>query len=297
MSPLFLLITGPRLAAWLWTLGLLFGGGLVPAPAHAAMPVPQVQEMRLQFLDNGSQQTLGHFERGQVMPPVQAQIRYQGRGLLRARWEVVQPGDAAPGPLELAPEADLFGPLRAQQRRYTVLEHVTTYLPPSGYVTLPGPNPRRLPNLRDGTYTLLLRLQTTGLASATDVIRFRQPVLRYHIGPAANTAQRGTPPAEPLLAVAPQGLVPADRPLRFSWHALASAKLYRLELQRGGQLLHAARVRPDEGPDGLARYTLPGFVQQQLGTEPARWRVVTLDNAGSPLSASRWVALHWAAEP
>lgn len=271
----------------------LLGAALLAPAAQAAMPVPLVQEIRLQFLDNGGHQSIGFFERGQVMPPVQAQIRYQGRGMLRARWEVIEPGDLQPDPIDLAPAQDLLGSLRARQHAYTVLKRVNTYLAPTGFATLPGPPPQLLPKQRDGHYTLMLRLESSGRALPTDVVEFSVPVLRYHIGQSAGPAMRGSAAPEPLHVVAPQGLVFGDRPLSFSWQPQASAKLYRLEVQREGQLVYAARVQPDAGSDTLTRFTLPGFAQQRLGTAPARWRVVTLANDGSALGESRWVDLQW----
>lgn len=298
------------------TLGLLLGSGPSTAPlylvidASAAAPVflvakvfvtgPDVKEMRLSFLDNGGHQPVGFYQRGQVLPPLQAQIRYAGRGMLRARWEVIQPGDPAPTLLDLVPEGDLAWQDRARQHRYTVLQRVDTYLPPVGVATPAGPSPRLLPNERDGLYTVLLRIEPTvpvgdfGESPVDEAPAFLLPVLRYHIGAATGPAMRGSETPEPISVVAPQGLVFSDRPLAFSWHARADVKLYRLELERSGQLIYAARVQP-EGGMGIARFTLPGFAQQQLGTQPARWRVVTLDNDGGVLSESRWVELQWAA--
>lgn len=297
-------------------LALLLGSGPSTAPlylvisyATVAEPVflvvkvfvtgPDVREMRLSFLDNGGHQPVGFFQRGQVLPPLQAQIRYAGRGMLRARWEVIQPGDPAPTLLDLVPEGDLAWPDRARQHRYTVLQRLDTYLPPVGVATIAGPSPRLLPNDRDGMYTVLLRIEPTvllgdsGASPTEEAPAFLLPVLRYHIGAATGPAMRGSETPEPISVVAPQGLVFSDRPLAFSWHTRADMKLYRLELEREGQLVYAARVQPDGGA-GIARFTLPGFAQRQLGTQPARWRVVTLDNEGGVLSESRWVDLQWA---
>lgn len=295
-------------------LALLLGNGASMGPlflvidATAAAPVflvvkvfvtgPDVREMRLSFLDNGGHQPVGFYQRGQVLPPLQAQIRYAGRGMLRARWEVIQPGDPAPTLLDLVPEGDLAWPDRARQHRYTVLQRVDTYLPPVGVTTIAGPSPRLLPNDRDGLYTVLLRIEPTvllgdsGASPIDEAPAFLLPVLRYHIGAATGPAMRGSETPEPISVVAPQGLVFNDRPLAFSWHARADVKLYRLELEREGQLIYAARVQPDSGA-GIARFTLPGFAQRQVGTQPASWRVVTLDNDGGVLSESRWVELQW----
>lgn len=275
----------------------VLGVALLAPAAQAAMPVPLVQEIRLQFLDNGGHQSIGFFERGQVMPPMQAQIRYQGRGMLRARWEVIEPDDPQPDlATDLLPEKSITAELRARQHRYTVLKRVNLYLAPTGFVTLPGPPPQLLPKQRDGHYTVLLRLEQATLpATVAEPAPLRLPVLRYHIGQSAGPAMRGSAPSEPLRVIAPQSPVFSDRPLSFSWQPQASAKLYRLEVQRNGQLVYAARVQPEAASSNLARFTLPGFAQQQLGTAPARWRVVTLANDGSTLNESRWVDLQWAA--
>ncbi|HEX7038085.1 MAG TPA: hypothetical protein VF210_20130, partial [Pseudomonadales bacterium] len=86
---------------------------------------------------------------GAVPPPVAAEITYSGTGRLVGRWEVVMPGEELPTPQDLLPEASLPPDQRGLQRRYTPIGRFNVFLPPVGRITLPGPDPSRLPTALD----------------------------------------------------------------------------------------------------------------------------------------------------
>src|SRR5690606_10261608 len=56
---------------------------------------------------------------GALPPPIEARIAFNGTGRLRARWEIVRPGEDRPTAEDLLPEAALPLELRGQQRRFT----------------------------------------------------------------------------------------------------------------------------------------------------------------------------------
>ena len=96
-----------------------------------------------------------------TVPPLQADIAYNGTGRLRGRWEVVLPGDERPTSDDLLTEATLPPEARGTQRHYTELQRFNVFLPPTGRVTLSGPDVTRIPTTIEGTYLILLRIEAT----------------------------------------------------------------------------------------------------------------------------------------
>lgn len=258
-----------------------------------------LMDVRLAFQVDGARPTVLLLERGQTPPPLAARILYNGGGVLRGRWEVVRPGDPEPTDDDLLTEATLPPELRAQQRRWALVQRFEHVLPPTGDTTLPGPDPARLPVDADGAYKLLLRIEAsddkeatsnTGggrLALAGGVAGFPMPVLRYVVGGAASVdAAAGDAPA--LLAPADAAGLASE--LAFAWVDPPGAALLRLELQQladgePAEVL-SAFVRP-----GVGRYDAPPwFVQARQGRR-LRWRVVALDLDGRAVGRSAWRAL------
>ncbi|MBI5716428.1 MAG: hypothetical protein HZC37_01930 [Burkholderiales bacterium] len=254
-------------------------------------------EVRLGFDVAGTAPTVLVLARGQTPPRAAARILYNGSGTLRGRWEVVLPGDPEPSEDDLLTEATLPPERRAAQRRWTVVERFDRFLPPTGEVTLPGPDPARLPVHADGGYKLLLRIEASDdregrsdlgggrQAVAGGVAGFAMPVLRYAVG--GGVAAGG--------ASAPMLLAPAARPrageaLEFAWIDTAGAALLRLEVQPadGGAEVLSALVKP-----GVARYAPPPWVVQAQRGKPLRWRVVALNDRGDEVAASDWRPLIW----
>ncbi len=248
-------------------------------------------DIRLGFRDGGGLQNIGFFKRGQLLPAVSAMLRYQGAGLLRARWEIVGPGDTPPTALDLRAEASLTPLERAQQHRYRVLERVNIYLPASGQAVLSGPAPRLLPNEQYGQYLLLLRIETSdsvaGVPSGT--APFLLPVLRYYVGESSGPVARTKLVPEAINLVAPQSGAKLDKDaaLTFQWLENENVSLYRLEIEANGKQVYAARIRPS-AQSGINRYTAPPFIAASLVDKAVRWRVVALAGDGQFVGESDW---------
>ncbi|MDP3225760.1 MAG: hypothetical protein Q8M96_21720 [Rubrivivax sp.] len=260
-------------------------------------------DVRLAFDTAGQRPTVLALERGQTPPRASARLLYNGSGTLRGRWEVVQPGDPEPSEDDLLTAATLPVEQRALQRRFTLLERFDIFLPPTGEVTLPGPDPARLPVLLDGPYKVLLRVEASddkegqsntggGVALGGGVAGFAMPVLRYHVGAGAagHVAARAGSDAPSLLAPAAGDVLEAA--LAFAWVDGDGASLMRLEVEgqaEAGQPaveLLSALVRP-----GVGRYEAPPwFVEAQKGKR-LRWRVLALEARGAVLAGSHWRAL------
>ncbi len=261
-------------------------------------------EVRLAFAVQGAQPAVLTLERGEAPPRAAARIRYNGNGVLRGRWELVQPGDPEPELDDLLTEATLPVEQRAQQRRWTLVERFERILPPNGELVLMGPDPSRLPIHADGPYKLLLRIEATEdkegnsdtgggrVAFAGGVAAFPLPVLRLAVG-----AALGTLGAEPLLltptAASDTGGAagPMAAAAEFSWVDPPGAMLLRLELRGAAEAeaeVLSALVRP-----GVGRYAAPPWVVAEQRSKPLRWRVVALGAGGGALGASEWRALVW----
>jgi hypothetical protein len=231
------------------------------------------------------------------VPAVEAVIAYNGTGRLKGRWEVVLPGEEPPSETDLLTEATLPIEERAQQRRYTQLSTFNVLLAPNGKYTLPGPDTSRLPNSVAGEYLLLLRVEATdekegdsslaavgvgpGVVHSGAVAGFALPVLRYYIGsgPSAQLNNDVT-----LLLPSDRVTLSAGQAIEFSWSSSAVVSFYRLEVvAMSGQPLLSAVLLPGNG-----FYRAPPWLQQKIGHDVARWRVVALDRSGLEFSASVW---------
>ncbi|HEX4936296.1 MAG TPA: hypothetical protein VFV33_24110 [Gemmatimonadaceae bacterium] len=243
---------------------------------------------------------------GSEVPPFEARIAYTGTGRLAGRWEVVLPGEELPTDEDLLTEATLPREKRGTQRRYTQLGRFNVFLPPTGRVVLPGPDPSRLPSSVDGVYHVLLRVEATpdkegdsnlgavgagtGIVTSGGVAGFPMPMLRYVVGsgdlaPIANALAR-----EDVALVAPRAgaVVARDSSVTFAWAAAVSATLYRLELETssGGALFTALVASP------MASYRTPPFLSPRLAEAGSiRWRVVATNADGREVARSRWGSL------
>ncbi|MDO9092675.1 MAG: hypothetical protein Q8R98_00195 [Rubrivivax sp.] len=263
-------------------------------------------DVRLAFDTAGQRPTVLALERGQTPPRASARLLYNGSGTLRGRWEVVQPGDPEPSEDDLLTAATLPVEQRALQRRFTLLERFDIFLPPTGEVTLPGPDPARLPVALDGPYKVLLRVEAsddkegqsnTGggrVALGGGVAGFAMPVLRYHVGAGAlpGTGVQGS--SRSMVLLSPDAEASNEGRLTFAWVDPEGATLLQLEVrtQPAGAAaapaveLLSAWVRP-----GVGRYEAPPwFVAAQKG-QRLLWRVQAMDLQGAVLSASDWRAV------
>lgn len=258
----------------------LTGGG-------ARVPLA-LTEVRLGF---ASEQPVATVETGGRLPPIEATISYNGTGQLRGRWEVVFPGEEPPSSRDLLTEGTLPPTERGTQRRYTLVDRFSVFLPPSSRaVTLPVPDPARLPSVAGGLHLVLLRIEATderegissleqagateqGLIPTGGVAGFPLPVLRYFVGSApAGASARGFV----LLAPEPGASTAAGAPLVFTWNAAPGASMYRLEVEtEAGAELLSATVKP-----GAESYRAPSWLAEKAAGGALRWRVKVLDADG-----------------
>jgi hypothetical protein len=263
----------------------LAGGG-------ARVPLALI-DVRLSFaVDRGAPA----LQQGELAPPVQAEIRYNGSGRLKGRWEIVSPGEDPPSARDLLTEATLPPEERAQQRRYTQLGRFNVHLPPTGKIVLPGPDPKRLPTQIEGLYHVLLRIEATddkegdsnlalagagqGIVHSGAVAGFPIPPLRYYVGNAFDPGANSH--ALSLLTPAPRAPWPATQPLTFAWSQTPAAMLYRLEVAEGTVVRHAAVLQ-----QGVGTYLAPGWLAQS-GAAPLRWRVTAIGPQGDVVQQTEW---------
>ena len=188
---------------------------------------------------------------------VHAELVYQGSGQMSAHWLVTRPGD--PQPEEIV--------------------RIDTFLPPSGKISLAGPEWARLPQDAQGAYTVRLEIERIVDKQGPAEIRMAAalPVLRYWVGP--ETAMALTAPEDGAT------LPPSAAELRFVTGARA---LYRLEIT--DSLEHPIlRVLL---PAGASSYRLPSWIGEKLGEARAmNWRLTALTDAGEVESSTTWWSL------
>ncbi|HKZ77669.1 MAG TPA: hypothetical protein VJ124_05040, partial [Pyrinomonadaceae bacterium] len=92
---------------------------------------------------------------GDRLPPIKAEIAYNGTGRLKGRWEAVKPGEELPSERDLLTEATLPIEERGKQRHYTQISTFNELLPPTGKFVLPGPDVSQLPTKVEGQYLVL----------------------------------------------------------------------------------------------------------------------------------------------
>jgi hypothetical protein len=256
-------------------------------------------DVHLQF---DGQDAIPFIAAGGAPPRVAARISYTGTGRLTGRWEVVLPGEDPPSTRDLLTEASLPLDERGAQRRFAQLERFSVFLPPDGRVTLPGPDPGRLPSAIEGTYQVLLRVEAsddregdsnlseagagTGVIHSGAVAGFPLPVLRYVVaGEGARTPDASVSTFRLLGArdgdtltvgggVTALWIPPEERGVEF----------YRVEVatDRGDALFSALL------PRAARRYDVPAWAIAKGAGTPIRWRVSALGASGTALRSSAW---------
>lgn len=238
--------------------------------------------------------------RGERPPPLTAEIAYTGSGTLRGRWEVVLPGDEPPTRNDLLTEGSLPPAERGLRRRYLEIERFNVLLLPTGRVTLPGPDPARLPTSVDGAYMILLRIEVSDdgfgdtrveSAGGRMVVRngaaaaFPMPTLRYFVGD-SQTRTRVSAAVPVLLRLPlPDAFLAPDSALTLSWLSDSRAGRHRVEIERSSD---RESVLSAVIPEGVESYDVPPFVLARVSDEGVRWRVVALDAAGVEVGRSEW---------
>ena len=235
------------------------------------------------------------------LPQPTAEITYTGTGRLKGRWELVKPGDELPSDRDLLTEAALPIEERGLQRRYTELSRFNIYLPPTGRMTLPGPEVWRMQSKLEGMYLILLRVESVddgradsrldnvgagpAVVHSGGVAGFALPTLRYFVG-AGGTVLAAGPKSLALLSPDENAVVSTSTPVDFTWSEVESAAYYRIELEytSGDTLLSA--VVPQ---GGAAFYRAPSWIGEKAlkgGHGPAeiRWRVKAFDERGKTMA-------------
>ena len=237
----------------------------------------------------------------EILPRIEAEISYTGTGRLAGRWEIVLPGETPPSQEDLLTEATLPLERRGTQRRYTQLSRFNVFLPPTGRVVLPGPEPDRLPTTADGVYHILLRIEATsdkeadsnlgavgagtGIVPAGAVAGFPMPVLSYVVGSGQSLPvdEPVTRDAVMLLFPRPRAEVAPDSTF-FTWQHIERASIYRIELETAdGEPLLSAVL-----PATRTLYRAPPWLGEQAGAVAFRWRVTATDEGGRAIARSAW---------
>jgi len=241
---------------------------------------------------------------GALAPALSAEITYNGTGRLKGRWEVVLPGEELPESRDLLTEASLPLEERGTQRRYRELERFNLFLPPTGRIVVPGPDPRGIPTDVSGTYLVLLRVEAsdekegdsdlgvtgagTGVVHSGAVAGFPLPTLRYLVGSGGSEL---SPPSAPatgnfsLLTPPDNTTLGAGQPATFNWVELTGAALYRLEIQ---SIEDRAPLLTALLPPGSPRYIAPPWLAEKAAGKAIRWRLTALDAGGRTLRSTAW---------
>jgi hypothetical protein len=238
---------------------------------------------------------------GTAASRLQADIRYNGTGRLKGRWEVVLPGETLPTRQDLLTEATLPIEQRGLQRRYTLVESFDRFLPPTGQVILPGPDPSKLPTNTTGLHLVLLRIEATddregnsftGTATINSggVAGFPMPVLRYFVAPSRQSvpadAKKSQIPAPTLTLVQPipNAQIPSTQPITFRWQPTANAKAYKMIIQEADNdtLVLSAVLNPE-----TTGYTAPPWLQTS-GEKSLKWQVQAISETGAIILRSNW---------
>ncbi len=234
---------------------------------------------------------------GETAPKIQAEIAYNGTGRLKGRWEIVRPGEAIPETRDLLTEATLPIEERGKQKRYTQLSTFNVFLPPVGKYVLPGPDVSRLPNLAEGQYLVLLRIEATddkeadsnlvAVNAGTDIVHsgavagFALPYLRYFVGSGepANTKSNLA-----LLLPNEDTVNAPGKPIDFVWSEMIGAAFYRLEIADAQeQPLLSALL-----PAGLNSYRAPSWMNDKLTDGKLRWRVLAFNQSSTQMGETQW---------
>ena len=237
----------------------------------------------------------------ETLPRVEAEITYTGTGRLKGRWELVKPGETPPEPRDLLTEATLPIEERGTQRRYIEMSRFNVYLPPTGKITLPGPEVWRVDESLNGLYLVLLRIEAsddkegdsdlaaTGVGNGTlhsgAVAGFPMPVLRYYVSndsSAYSTAATG----RKLTQLSPPDNVvqPIDMPVEFRWLLLEGATLYRLEVADvTGNVVLSAMMLGESGA-----YRSPSWLKGRAGDDILKWRVIAFDKRNTQIGSTDW---------
>jgi hypothetical protein len=258
----------------------------------AAVPF-SITNVRL--LWDGGNKTVPFVKSGENLPRITAEIFYTGSGRLIGRWELVKPGEAAPTQRDLLPESSLPIEERGTHRRFTPVKRFNMFLPPTGRITIPGPDSEHIEKTVDGMYLLLFRVESAmdglnqstvksanagqGTVDSGGAAGFSMPVMRYYVGTGgAQVDQFNAVDYE----LAPRDLAefnPSQTNV-FTWPAVSQVKYYRLVIENsaGVELFSAVLLRDTRS------YRAPSWLLKEATSDLFRWRVMAVDANGTQLS-------------
>jgi len=239
------------------------------------------------------------------LPPLSAEIIYNGTGILKGRWEVVRPGEEPPTAEDLLTEATLPVEARGLQQRYTELSRFNVFLPPTGKFTLAGSEAARLPSDVEGLYMVLLRIEVSddkegnsnfanagagqGIVHSGAVAGFPMPPLRYFVGSVATRVVPASSGELLLLAPADSAGVVSTQPTTFSWLEVQQAAVYQLEIQDAQQqTVFSAMLQA-----GVNTYRAPAWLKDKISSRALLWRVKAVDLDGNTAGESNWRILNF----
>jgi large repetitive protein len=234
--------------------------------------------VRASFGDRIGGLTFLNLRASQNIPSFNATIFYSGSGNLKARWEVIQPGDADPNDFDLVPEDGLTLPQMVQRHTYTLVDRVSGYLAPMGSYSLLGPDPNRLPKTRLGTYRILLRLESTGSGRAG---AFYIPFITYRIQ--SDPIEVEKPAATPATPASGDGTsTPASAPVKSRFTANTNVA----DFSKIGEIDVGASFH-DGGGIKVAGFDkkVPSVGFESIGTK--------LPKAGQQIAATETLKFEW----
>ena len=245
----------------------------------------------------GSNEPVLFIDSGQPFPKTTAEIKYNGTGRLKGRWELVRPGEEPPTEFDLLTEATLPLEERASQKRYLQVARFNHFLPPGGKFELPLENIQPLPLEAKGQYILLIRIEAvddkesdsdlTAIGVGNRVVHsggvagFPMPVLKFFVG-----ARDPKTVWEETALRTPNTPTNANAgPSIFTWLPYSDAGFYRLEVfdALGNTRILAALV-----PAGNTSYALPSWLRNRNSWNGIKWRVMAIDPAGVTVAESKW---------
>ena len=259
----------------------------------AAVPF-SITNVRL--LWDGGNKTVPFVKSGEALPRITAEIFYTGSGRLIGRWEIVKPGETLPAQRDLLPEAALPIEERGTQRRFAQVRRFNIFLPPTGRITIPGPENQRIEKTVEGMYLLLFRIESVadglnqsnlqavnagqGILSSGGVAGFAMPVLRYYVGTGGVAQIDEFNAFENQLAPADLAEFGARQSITFTWPSVSRAKYYRLIIESSaGAEVHSAVLLRD-----THFYRAPSWLLKQAPGDLLRWRVIAFEASGTKLS-------------
>jgi hypothetical protein len=234
---------------------------------------------------------------GEKAPKIQAEIAYNGTGRLKGRWEIVQPGEPIPENRDLLTEATLPIEERGKQKRYTQIGTFNVFLPPVGKYILQGPDVSRLPNLTEGQYLVLLRIEAAddkeadsnlaAVGAGMDIVHsgavagFPLPYLRYFVGSGEPVSEKSN---LALLLPSEDIVKTANEPVDFVWSEMTGAAFYRIEIGDAQKQPFLSALLPA----GVNSYRAPSWMKDNLSDGKLHWRVIAFSQSSNQLGETEW---------